>query len=61
MLTLEYPDPKSYTEDGKEIQDRKIGICARAAQQTKREEEMRREMAREAGCLNTGSFDWMSR
>ena len=42
-LNLEYPDPKGYTEDGEEIHGQKIGIWARAVQQTKREEEMRGE------------------
>ena len=42
-LTLEYPDPKGYTEDGEEIQGRKIRIWAKAAQQTKQKEEMREE------------------
>ena len=68
-LTLEYPDPKGYIEDGKEAQCQKIGIWARAAQQTKREEKMREGRWQgkllnnrwEDDDLNTGCFDWLSR
>ena len=62
-LTLEYPDPKSYTEDDKEIQGRKIGIWTTAAQQM-REERWQGKLLNnrwEDDDLNTGYFNWLSK